>query len=154
MRARWFVVSVVLASCASNTTTLDIQALGEPGVTVWYGDMSTTLDANGRGTLVVPRLHVISYGPSERALVDAHDVQVTLHFERGTETANESAVCLAPLPVDGGPIDGADLLLRRVLATGACQLVAPSIEQNGNTLTGRYEPALFDDRPCGAFVTP
>jgi hypothetical protein len=151
------VLLLVLASCASNTTTLNVQALGEPGVTVWFGDMSTTLDANGHGTLVVPRLHVrtlgaFGLGAADTRLVDASEATVTLRFEQVDRFVNLFPVCIISAPSDGGPIDGADLVLRRELSTGNCFLVSPALQQNGAYLPNAYDPSRFDDQPCGPFA--
>jgi hypothetical protein len=162
MRTILSALALALAACSSQGTVLSIEALGEPGAVVSYGDQSVTLDASGRGSLSVAPLSVrvtsglgTSGGDSmETQLVDADGRAVELRIIDGRGHALFlPPICFPPTTTDE-PIEQATLLLRRLRAGSTCRLVNPSVVQNGHVLYGQYTPGDFDDAPCGPFALP
>jgi len=147
------VVAAPYACAASAETELSIEAVGERGAIVSYQDRSVTIDADGRGTLWVPELHVVESGfggTIDRTVVDAQGRGVVLHVERAGRSTDLPPVCV-PVYTDGGPIEGAELLLRRVVADDSCRVVNPSVTQYGRVVAGTYSSVGFDPLPCGPF---
>jgi hypothetical protein len=148
-------LAVGSASCAPASTELTLDAPGEPFAVVSYAGRSVTLDATGHGTLVVPLLHtrISGFGASPGVVdfADATEQRVVLHVEWRGAAVDASPVCI-PFDSEGSPIERAALRLRRALADGACQIVNPTLVQDGVERSGRYVPSDFDDARCGVFA--
>lgn len=128
---------IVLVGCAEGTT-LDVEAPGLPDVEVRSEGSMTRLDERGRGNLLVR---------------NRWDANVALDVTRGDVTEHLLAECVPPLtPEDPAPLDVVRLLLRREIATGDCALIAVETRLGEQSFFGSYEPARFDDQPCGAFA--
>jgi hypothetical protein len=139
MMMRYAIVALgmlTLGGCAEGTT-LEIEALGLPGVEVRSEGSLARLDEQGRGSLVVE---------------DRWDADVILDVTRDDATEHLRAECVPPLELGPSPpIDVIRLLVRREIATGSCALIAVEMQSGDRSFFGSYEPERFDDQPCGAF---
>lgn len=131
--------SAALLSGCNDGTVLDVEATSMAGARVTYGDVSTTLDAFGNGTLTIPAVY---------------NGYVTLEFDRGGAKVELTAECIPGSFEDPAPIDRIRLLGRRRSLDGQCALIALQLEQDGATSDAQYEPNAFDDAPCGPFASP
>jgi hypothetical protein len=149
-RSLWVLCALAMLSGCGPTTMVEVEAASLGGATVTYvgnrleGDLSApvvlgVLDAEGRGTFVAPEL------PTD---------EIDLRFERDGLSASAPAICLPPTVNEDQSITRARYLMRRSVANGACFLVALEIDQGFGTITGTYDPSLFDDAPCGPWAQP